>query len=387
MTTMGKNHIAGLTSLRGIAAMGIVVHHFMVMLFPDLHNAFIATLGINKLYLFVDLFFILSGFVLSHVYSERYREGFTSTDYRQFMLARFARIYPVHFFMLLVFLVFHGMYLLALATADNPATIVAYGFGEQRTLSSFVSNVFLLQAFPAMGSWNGPAWSISAEWFTYLLIPLLVLAVHRLGNVQKIFLFLFGLLVLILIEYIWGDLGLWWGGWPLVIRCMAEATMGVVLYRWYRAGLALRFSGHAVTYIFLLAGISMALPIPHVVTVLLFALLILATTQIQEHSSHWLVHRWLLYLGLISYSIYMVHALVRQMIIEPSIWFWGEKPGDLLSMTEQIGLLLIAILVTIVLSALCFRYIEMPWRVRLIHSVSIRQLLRLPPDRADSKSR
>jgi len=61
-------NIAGLTSLRGIAALGIVFHHFIATIFPDLHSFFVPDRSISKLYLFVDLFFILSGFVLSHVY-------------------------------------------------------------------------------------------------------------------------------------------------------------------------------------------------------------------------------------------------------------------------------------------------------------------------------
>ncbi len=369
-------NIVGLTSLRGIAAMGIVFHHFIATVFPDLHS-FLPGLAISKLYLFVDLFFILSGFVLSHVYCQRFSRGLTGVVYKEFMLARFARIYPLHLFMLLVFLAFQLVYLTVLANANNPELIQELGFGHRRTFLSFLSNLFLLQGFPAAGYWNEPSWSISAEWFTYFLVPFLVVFVHGVNRARKILVFILGLIVIIAIELIKGDLGMWWGGWPLMIRCLAEASMGIVLYQLYLGGVARFFDGRSVTIIFLASVLSMALPIPHVITVLLFVLLVLAVTQLNEASSHWLVHRGLVYLGVISYSIYMIHWFVRQLILEPSIWFLGSKPGGLLSIAEESAVVLAAVFLVIALSHFCYYQIEMPWRARIVNDARIRRILGL----------
>ena len=372
-------NIAGLTSLRGIAALGIVFHHFIATIFPDLHSFFVPDRAISKLYLFVDLFFILSGFVLSHVYCQRFSTGLTSVAYKEFMLARFARIYPVHLFMLLVFLAFQLVYLLVVANANanNPELIQETGFGHRRTFATFLANIFLLQGFSAVGSWNEPAWSISAEWFAYLLVPFLVVFVHRVNREMQILVFMLGLLAIVAIELINGDLGMWWGGWPMMLRCLAEASMGIVLYQLYLRGMARFFDGRSVTILFLVSGLSMALPIPHVITVLLFVFLVLATTQLKSDSLHWLVHPGLIYLGMISYSIYMIHWFVRQLILESSVWFWGDKPGVLLSICEESVVVLVAVSLVIALSHLCFHHIEMPWRTRLVSSGRIRRIFGL----------
>jgi peptidoglycan/LPS O-acetylase OafA/YrhL len=370
-------NIIGLTSLRGIAALGIVFHHFIATIFPDLHGFFVPDRAISKLYLFVDLFFILSGFVLSHVYCQRFRTGLTPVVYKEFMLARFARIYPVHLFMLFVFLFFHLIYLIVLANANNPELIKELGFGHKRTFLSFLSNLFLLQGFPAAGSWNEPSWSISAEWFTYILVPFLVVFVSRANRPMQILVFVVGLIAIFAIEQIKGDLGMWWGGWPVMIRCLAEAAMGIVLYQFYLADMARFFDIRSVTILFLASGLSMALPIPHVITVMLFVLLVLATTQLKEESSHWLVHRGFIYLGMISYSIYMIHWLVRQLIVEPSIWFLGTKPGELLSIGGESAVVLVAVFLVIILSHFCYYFIEMPWRTRIGNNRSIRRILGL----------
>src|SRR5258705_5569923 len=85
-----QRDIPALTGLRGVAA-------FWVVLFHMEWGSSIPI--IEKGYLGVDVFFILSGFVLMHVYA-----GFETTDfdYVRFIKARIARIYPLHIFALLL---------------------------------------------------------------------------------------------------------------------------------------------------------------------------------------------------------------------------------------------------------------------------------------------
>jgi peptidoglycan/LPS O-acetylase OafA/YrhL len=93
--------LASLTPLRGIAALWVVVFHYCRH-FPAVHPDHY-TGAIYKGYLAVDLFFMLSGFVISHVYHRVFARRATGRHYRDFLKARVARIYPLHLTVLLLF--------------------------------------------------------------------------------------------------------------------------------------------------------------------------------------------------------------------------------------------------------------------------------------------
>src|ERR1700744_3320893 len=87
------------TSLRGIAAVLVVAFHYAV---PLRHVGFDVnryTLLVARGYLWVDLFFILSGFILCHVYANQLVD---IRSIASFFRARFARIYPLHIATLLL---------------------------------------------------------------------------------------------------------------------------------------------------------------------------------------------------------------------------------------------------------------------------------------------
>jgi peptidoglycan/LPS O-acetylase OafA/YrhL len=93
-------YFSNLTPLRGFAALWVVVFHFQetVMTF----NAANHTRMVAKGYMMVDLFFIMSGFIISHIYQQSFQNGLTYQSFRKFIVARFARVYPLHFFVLLI---------------------------------------------------------------------------------------------------------------------------------------------------------------------------------------------------------------------------------------------------------------------------------------------
>src|SRR5438270_9371433 len=93
--------LASLTPLRGIAALWVVIFHFC-WYFPAVHPERY-TGAVYKGYLAVDMFFVLSGFVITHVYKEGFARRVTSRHYRDFLKARVARIYPLHITVLLLF--------------------------------------------------------------------------------------------------------------------------------------------------------------------------------------------------------------------------------------------------------------------------------------------
>ena len=96
-----NKQIGALTSLRGIAAIVVVILHFAYSTLPEAGVILSrSTRFFRDGYLFVDLFFILSGFIMTHVYLESFLMGVNKTSYWTFIRARFARIYPLHLFTL-----------------------------------------------------------------------------------------------------------------------------------------------------------------------------------------------------------------------------------------------------------------------------------------------
>ncbi|HEY5822737.1 MAG TPA: acyltransferase family protein, partial [Cyclobacteriaceae bacterium] len=97
---MQTNYLTTLTPLRGIAAILVVVFHSNLML-----GAFIPT-GYTHLiddgWLWVDFFFVLSGFILAYVYTKDFSQSVKRSAYWKYMGSRFARVYPLHFFTLII---------------------------------------------------------------------------------------------------------------------------------------------------------------------------------------------------------------------------------------------------------------------------------------------
>jgi len=115
----------------------------------------------------VGVFFVLSGFILSYVYADKFASH--SIGYGKFMFARISRVYPLHLVTLLVYGTLGAAGLLLLLPQDNHYT--------------FILNLGLLQAwgFTDLVSWNEPAWSISTELFAYLLFPFLIGPLTKAG--------------------------------------------------------------------------------------------------------------------------------------------------------------------------------------------------------------
>jgi len=298
MARSNTAHLDALTGLRGLAAWYVVIFHTRAALVGTLPPWLIALAG--KGYLAVDLFFILSGFVLWHTYGERLRGGGMAGAMR-FWWRRFARIWPLHGAILSVFVALAA--LLALTGRDTSM----YPWHELPLHGLLIQN----WGFTSVLSWNDPAWSISCEMAAYLLFPAMALAPWaRLGRAA-----LLGLAAALLVA-IWGlyrqagadslmvlvpQLGLW--------RCLLEFSLGNIvclLWRGWSHGPALPW---AVAGGALLGGLALGWPETAFMP-LCFAALILALALDHGVVARLLASRALLYLGEISYSTYLAHFLL-----------------------------------------------------------------------------
>jgi peptidoglycan/LPS O-acetylase OafA/YrhL len=95
------NELPALTPLRGVAALWVVLYHYTFQRLPSLNSEAYTHL-VQKGYLAVDMFFLLSGFVLTHVYHDAFNVR-DRRNYWKFISARIARLYPLHLFVLLIF--------------------------------------------------------------------------------------------------------------------------------------------------------------------------------------------------------------------------------------------------------------------------------------------
>lgn len=177
-----SGEIKALTGLRIIAAVWVVLFHFRPLLrlaSPDLSDALAPVLDRGAQG--VDLFFILSGFVLTWNYLERMGESFSARATVHFLWLRLARVWPIYLVTLHLALLW---VIFTLHVGHVPTEDLS-----RFNAISYVRQVLLVQLwfepFFDGSSWDGPAWSISAEWLAYLLFAVMVLAVYRMMRVTS----------------------------------------------------------------------------------------------------------------------------------------------------------------------------------------------------------
>ena len=289
--------LRALTSLRFLAAFWVVLY----TAWPHLDVGF-TPVAVTKGYLGVETFFILSGFILSHVYLEA--AGEKRFRYGGFLWARLARVYPLHLVTLF------GMIGLGLVAGLAGLSID----GSLTDWRSLPANLTLTHAWGlAPGSaFNHPSWSISAEWAAYLGFPAFAFLAWRLRNRPVLATALAAAFAL----------GLYAAFEPLAGYSLTEATfrwgalrivpcfaLGCALYLVHRRG-GVPFAGPIalVSGIAVLASASLGLW--DALTVMAAGGLILGLGSLDNARAGVLGSKVGVYLGEISYSIYMVCAPV-----------------------------------------------------------------------------
>ncbi|HYS45377.1 MAG TPA: acyltransferase [Rhizomicrobium sp.] len=142
-------------------------HHYSGWRFLD----FLATRG----YLWVEFFFVLSGFILTHAYWLRLKDLLRRPGYVAFLRARLIRLYPLHLFMLLLVLAI-VLGLRVLAAQGGYLSIFDTRYHQDVSIKGFWLSLLLVHAWNSMPSltWNGVSWFVSVEFALCLLFPLLL---------------------------------------------------------------------------------------------------------------------------------------------------------------------------------------------------------------------
>ncbi len=341
-TTRGvATRMVALDGWRGICAIMVVLFHFLA------NSHLFGVPLVRNAYLFVDFFFVLSGFVITANYEDRLREGF---GLGQFMLLRVGRLLPLHLFVL-------GLFVLAEATGftttawtpDAPAPFEAEG----RSASSLVRNALLLQGLGLHSdlTWNGPSWSISVEFWTYLVFAAVVIAL-RPRFALAVILVALGLCPWILAEAK-GHLSATYNfGWTRCLFGFAGGALCVQLHRWpersmsrvadrVRRAFANRWSATALELAVALAALAFVADAGYRTRSALapFAFMAVVVTFARDAGlvSRALALRPIVLLGTLSYSMYMLHTFVQMQMQCAAHWlearhgwavFDGRPPGN-----------------------------------------------------------
>lgn len=279
-----SNEILQLTGLRALAALLVLALHL-----DQVHGNWLGGQLplVAQGYLGVDIFFVLSGFILAHVYGLAPLQSWRS--YGSFLWRRLGRIYPMHLATLLALIVM-------VASRD----LLNTNFWE---VSALPSQLFLLQAWVDKLTWNLPAWSISAEWAAYLAFP--VTAAIMLYPSRAAAPVIVATLLLAGFQFYGIDaagLSGSWAGWPAAWRVAAEFALGVLMFR--IAG-SIPSSGRSDFVAALAFPLIFVAPI-EILKVALIGVFVGAVATSAGPLQRFLASRVVVWLGVISYSIYML---------------------------------------------------------------------------------
>jgi peptidoglycan/LPS O-acetylase OafA/YrhL len=297
-----KRRFAALDSWRGVCAIMVAVHNFEYPQAPFIKHSS----------LFVDFFFVLSGFVITHSYRSRLNTG---ADFRAFILRRFGRLWPLHMALLIVFV---GLDVIRLVLAPlMHADFNVPQFTSPNSISAIIQNVFLVQAVGIHTdlSWNVPSWSISTEFWTYILFALLYFMTTT--REPSVILVCSVVVASGLVMFYLSPNYLEANSYCALLRCIYGFLFGHLIYKaseinrhQIRAGTALEMLAvvFAVTFVYFSDGPS------SIVAPIVFGFAVWAFSQESGAVSRLLQTRWPANLGTWSYSIYMVHWLIRNSI-------------------------------------------------------------------------
>ena len=345
--------IMGLTGLRGIAAIIILVYHFIQNV--PVPASLLHTLALRG-YLAVDVFFVLSGFVMAHTYGGRFVAGCTAADYREFLLRRVARIFPLYLAVLGLILAELAWTAASVPGWENPGVVIP-------------TNILLIQSWGLTPSLISSSWSISTEMAAYLVFPLL-LQVALFGSPRRAGAGMAATALLLALTAAIGKLqtvpgngalDLSDGTTPLpLMRCTGGFMLGLLAFRAARstAVMALVARDNFAAAVVLAFALGLLFGMPDLVLYPFLPLIVLMASASEGLTVRVLGCRPVRWLGDCSYAIYLLHGAVIHASRRLLNMLVG--PG-----APEIGRIVAAVLV--VFAVLCLagaahRWIEMPAR-------------------------
>ncbi len=357
-----------LDSWRGICALLVAVFHL------PLAGALAGNQFIRGSYLFVDFFFVLSGFVIAHAYGTRLIRG---EGFAKFMVTRFGRLFPLHAFMLLAFVAFEFLRL-KIPQLGGQDTAFTGGF----TLNTLLDNALMIHGlgFEEHLSWNAPSWSISTELFAYILFAILVVGLRRTSLMAFAIIVAVAPIMLLKLSPHFMDTTYDFG----IIRCIYGFSLGVLVQAYFArthvtlgtdsetkiAWTLAEFATIVAVVMFVANSHSNAASL---LAPFVFGFAVLVFSHESGYISTILRARPFILLGALSYSIYMTHLFVQGRMFNIARYLDGHHATSITGMQATGGeptfayaqniavpATIIMILLTLIASTITYNLVERP---------------------------
>jgi peptidoglycan/LPS O-acetylase OafA/YrhL len=340
-----KQHFQILDGLRGVAAISVVIFHFMEIAQPDYEKNFI-----GHAFLAVDFFFCLSGFVIAYAYdSDRLKElGFAT-----FLKLRLIRLHP---------LVVIGSIIGILSWLFDPFSNLYATYGNGKAFLMFITSCFMIpypivhERYFNLFHLNAPSWSLFWEYIANIVYALVLV---KLRNKILWVLLVIGAVLITYETGKSGNISYGWGGENIsagAIRVFYSFLAGMLVYRmgWIiksRLGfigvsvltLAVFLFPFSTKWNFVTEPIIVILYLPLLVALGAGATLKPAFTKLCKFS------------GALSYPLYMVHY--------PFIWiFFSYLEKYKPTMNEMAIIIPISTVLLIAFASLILKFVDEPIR-------------------------
>jgi peptidoglycan/LPS O-acetylase OafA/YrhL len=324
---------------RYAGALWVAVTHFTIYYLP-LDGSIKAR--VNLLQPLMGFFFTLSGFVIMHIYDRRIS---TMPDYVDYLQKRLARIYPLHLLTLVLAIVW-GSFIGSTARYSSEAIL---------------PNILLVHAWNTTKTLylNYPSWSVSAEFFVYLLFPVFLIAVNRLGLRWAL---LLPVVSAVAITVFFEALGMP-HPWTYAtydfgcLRAVPSFLGGMAIYRLATVRFAkLVVPGWVAHGLTISTVPMMLLGVPGTLVLALFVLVVFLLARAEPKEPGVFSTPFFRGLANCSYGFYMLHALIGAAMLSvlPRVLHLDEE--------WKFGLAAAAMVVTTVVAVLSFRFFEDPAR-------------------------
>jgi peptidoglycan/LPS O-acetylase OafA/YrhL len=340
--------IDSLTGLRGIAAVYVLLYHY----FEGQKMTNPITTFLAHGYLSVDIFFVLSGFVMALNYGKIFRLKITISSFLWFLGRRLARVYP--------------LYIAATLLACIVLRLIPIIFFTKSLWLLLVQNVLMIQNWSFGASLDPPAWSISAEWAAYLLFPWLLIPTLFRSKSMAIVCCLLSIALLTLLSFLPASMVFnptpnkilnIYSSWFSLCRCLPEFSLGILAYRASKnPNISCFMREHKLTTsLCLLSLLLLAFPSTDLAFIFTIPISLVALANGDYSPQRFLASRPMLILGNLSYSIYLLHMLPRLFID------WVDSQARLHGLAHPHSYAALAgAVVTIPLVWLAHRFIELP---------------------------
>ncbi len=337
--------IKPLTSLRFVFALMVFSSHLINFLKGnEIYNSYFLEGKFG-----VSFFFILSGFILSFNYKNKFLE---KKDFKKFYISRIARIYPVHILTLIIAL---------------PLSLGGFFLKPFVWFIKFLLNLLLLHSFIPIKnfyfSFNGPSWSISDEMFFYLLFPFFILMFNKI-KLSKFYSFVFILLISLSIQFFPDTIV---NGYFYVnpFFRITDFIIGILIFYIYDSKKVEAYIKYKNTFTFIEIGsiilffifFTFHKYIPFGYRLFGYywipmSLLILIFSYQSGYISKLLSGKMMIVLGEISFSFYLIHQLIIKFIYALNKKMHWTENGILL--------ILVVFFISLILSYLMYNFIELP---------------------------